>query len=132
MHNPTSGFFGLMSTSNLIVSNPTIPSTLSVNAFGDDDVAPYHRPIWFYEELAEVTSPTTGYDCININPVIGEQTTYPRYNTLTSNFKNIALIAPIGLNTIEVTSNTANSCSVDSIVATITTIDPTAEVESME
>jgi hypothetical protein len=132
VHNPTSGYFGLMlSGSNIIISNPSTPTTLSVNAFGDDDVYPYHRPIKFYEETPVLASPDADFSCADITAIVGDQVTYPRFNTLNSSFKQIALSVNIGLLPIEVTSGTTETCQRDILTADITLAD-NIEIDSME
>lgn len=122
MHNPTGYLFGLNRLdSQLIVAGPTGPYYQGIDAFGDSDASPYHAPIRFYDALTTLEAPGSVYDCADISPVVGDQITYPNYNTLTSSFNKIGLISSTCTLPIEVTSNSSESCENVILTATYTT-----------
>lgn len=125
-HNPTgTHLFGLnRNDAVLFVSTPSGTYSQGINAFGDFDAPPHYPPIRFYYEGAALDAPGGSlYDCADITSTIGDQLTYPNYNTLLSNMNKIVLNSSIGMTgyPIEVTSGTSESCTSVILSAAYTT-----------
>lgn len=133
VHNPSGNhIFGInRNDSKLVVSTPSGPYTQPVNAFGDNDAAPYHAPLVFNSNFGLVEAPGTLYSCADLEPLMSNQVSYPNYNTLQSNMNKIVLNSSIGMTgyPIEVDTDASSSCSSTILSATYTTDLPVDSVE---
>jgi len=131
VHNPSGNYlFGLnRNDAKLTVQTPSGPHYQGIDAFGDFDAAPHYAPVRFYYNAIEVQAPSN-YDCANITSTIGDQLSYPNYNTLLSNMNKIVFSSSTGLSDypIEVTSGSSESCELVLLEADYTTTKPISSV----
>lgn len=127
-HNPASTWFGFhtpdfrieMSNGKVYTSANTLSNFSSAIRFYYDDAVFWDPDTW--------PSSIFLLDCLEHNPIIGDQVSYATIDRPNSSFNKIKLLSPLGNTSIVVTTNVTQACSPTTLTASYTTLDTVSSV----